>query len=314
MARADGRGRAPARAALAGNPSDGYGGAVLAVALEEFAAEAVARVAPALSVSPPSELVSACLRRFAAGFAPEASRTAVEWGSSIPRGVGLGGSSAIVIAVLRALCSLYEVVLEPVELAELALAIETEDLGIAGGLQDRIAQSFGVLTFMDFASGSYERLDPRLLPPLVVAWRTVAAEHSGVVHAHLRARFDAGDEVVVGGMAELGAHARRARNALVTGAEDELRACVDGSFDARRRLLALDPRHVEMIERARAEGASANYTGSGGAVVAVCRGVAHRSAVAGSLRQAGCGVMELWSAIPTESPSQNAQYTEPYEP
>jgi hypothetical protein len=34
-----------------------------------------------------------------------------------------------------------------------------------------------------------------------------------------------------------------------------------------------------MIERARACGASANYTGSGGAIVAVCGGAAHGAAL-----------------------------------
>ena len=69
---------------------------------------------------------------------------------------------------------------------------------------------------------------------------------------------------------ELGALARRARVALLQRDHAELRRCVDRSFDARQRMLELDPRHVEMVECARASGASANYTGSGGAIVAVC--------------------------------------------
>ena len=49
---AESRGSAPARAALAGNPSDGYGGAVLALALPAFEAGAVARSAPRLAIEP----------------------------------------------------------------------------------------------------------------------------------------------------------------------------------------------------------------------------------------------------------------------
>ena len=62
----------------------------------------------------------------------------MRWRTSIPRGVGLGGSSAIVIAVLRALCALHGTELDPARMAELALAIETEDLAIAAGPQDRV--------------------------------------------------------------------------------------------------------------------------------------------------------------------------------
>ncbi len=57
-----GVGVAQARAALAGNPSDAYGGAVLATTLPDHSARAVARPAPVLSVTPQSELVAAAVR------------------------------------------------------------------------------------------------------------------------------------------------------------------------------------------------------------------------------------------------------------
>jgi len=45
----------------------------------------------------------------------------------------------------------------------LALAVETEDLGIAAGLQDRVAQAYQGLVFMDFERGRNARLDASLL-------------------------------------------------------------------------------------------------------------------------------------------------------
>jgi glucuronokinase len=98
-----GRGVAHARAALAGNPSDGYGGAVLAIALRGFSAQATARPGSGPRVDPPLELVEATLRRFARELCAEAQNSTIGWSTSIPRSVGLGGSSAIVIATLRAL-------------------------------------------------------------------------------------------------------------------------------------------------------------------------------------------------------------------
>src|SRR5947209_13544587 len=118
-------GSAPARAALAGNPSDGYGGAVLALALDGFSARARASAAERLTITPESELVRATVRRFSRQLEARALRSAIRWETSIPRSVGLGGSSAIVIATLRALCGLYGTPLEPVELARFALAVET---------------------------------------------------------------------------------------------------------------------------------------------------------------------------------------------
>jgi glucuronokinase len=85
--------------------------------------------------------------------------------------------------------------------------------------------------------------------------------------------------------------ARDARAALIRGDRAGFAACVDASFDARRRMMDLDERHVAMIERARACGAGANYTGSGGAIAAVCRDDWHRAEVTAALREIGCGTV-----------------------
>jgi glucuronokinase len=288
-----GRGEAAARAALAGNPSDGYGGAVLAVVLPGHAANACACPGNGIEISPESELVRATTERFARERAPGTRGAAVRWSTSIPRGVGLGGSSAIVIATLRALCELHGVELGRSELAEMALAVETEDLGIAAGLQDRVAQAYGGLTFMDFAPGfegdRYEPLDLGLLPPSVVGWRTDTGGESGVVHAGLRERFEAGERVVSESLTKLARLARDGRAALLARDTGELMRCVDRSFDARRRMIELDPRHVEMVQGARACGAGVNYAGSGGAIIAVCADHATREVVTRELREMGCG-------------------------
>ncbi|MDQ6776451.1 MAG: GHMP kinase, partial [Actinomycetota bacterium] len=273
------RASAFARAALAGNPSDGYGGATLAVVVRDFRADVEASLASDPTIAPESPLVRATVARFEREFAPEAPPAALRLNTSIPRSVGLGGSSAIVIATARALCELHRVRVDPDELASFALAVETEDLGIAAGLQDRVAQSYGGLTFMDFRSGVYEPLDPALLPPLFIAWNAQAAGDSGVTHGDLRARFDNGDPPVLAAMSELAELARAARSALLAGDVKAFARCVDGSFDARRRMLTLDKRHVAMIELARELGASANYTGSGGAIVGCCRDEAERAMV-----------------------------------
>ncbi len=281
------RASAFARAALAGNPSDGYGGATLAVVVRDFLAEVEASPAPDQSIAPESMLVRATVGRFERELCWEAPPAAIRVRTSIPRAVGLGGSSAIVIATARALCELHDVRLHPDELASFALAVETEDLGIAAGLQDRVAQAYEGLTFMDFRSGVYERLDPALLPPLFVAWNAEASGHSGVTHGDLRARFERGDSVVLAGMSELGDLARAARSALLAGDAQAFARCLDGTFDARRRMLALDERHVAMVELARQLGASANYTGSGGAIVGSCRDEVQCAEVIAALERAG---------------------------
>ncbi len=289
-------GRAFARAALAGNPSDGYGGAVLAVCVPALAAHAEATPAAQAASDPPSALVDAAVARFARGAC------AVRWRTAVPREVGLAGSSAIVTATVRALCALHGHELAADDLAEMVLAVEVDDLGIAAGPQDRYAQAHEGLVLMDFGGQRprVERLDVALLPPLYLAWRTDAAQTSHAVHGGLRER--AGEGALRAAMARLADHARAARDALHAGDAGELAAAIDASYDERAALVDLDPRHVAMIEAARGTGASANYAGSGGAIVGTLP-AAGAPPLAAALQPLGCELIApMWVSNTLGSP------------
>jgi glucuronokinase len=256
-------GEAPARAALLGNPSDGYGGHVVALALANFSARVHLEEGEGCSPADAAPLVEAAMGRF-----PRAGgrvRARVE--TDIPRSVGLGGSSAIVIATLRALSALHDVALGEMEIARLALAAEAEDLGIEAGPQDRVVQAHGGLVSMDFAADTVERLDPAGLPPLFLAWRADAPQPSGRVHAPLRDRVGAGERGAIAALGEMAEVARAGRDAIEAADHDALADLVDRTFDLRAELLELDPRHVRLVEIARARGGHATFAGSGGAVV-----------------------------------------------
>jgi glucuronokinase len=265
-----GSGEAPARAALAGNPSDGYGGRTLAVTLPALRARV--QVEPSVRPDVPDRLLGAALLQFVEGTGIDPGPVRMRFITMIPEQVGLAGSSAIVVAALRALAAAARVDLEPRRLATLALEAETEVLGIAAGPQDRVAQAHGGLLSMDFdarhgPSGAVQRLDPALLPPLFVAWQREPAGSSGIFHADLRSRHEEGDPAVHDGMKLLTALAAEARDALLAGDVLTFERCMDASFDARRAMAPLDPDQVRMVEAVRDLGAAANFAGSGGAVV-----------------------------------------------
>lgn len=265
-------GRAFARVSLLGNPSDGFGGKTLSVTMRDFSA--TARIGAGLRNADARRLVEATRARFArhclrgARTGGEVDAVTVE--TDIPMQVGLGGSSAIVIATMRTLCATHGVDLDPADLAEIALAVEVEDLGIAAGLQDRVAQAYEGLVYMDFALGAsepYERLDADLLPALFVAYDRRGGESSSVVHTDLRGRFDRDEGTTRATMAEIAALAERGRELLLAGERAEFASLLAENFDARARLVELNPRHVRMVELARSLGAPANFAGSGGAIV-----------------------------------------------
>jgi glucuronokinase len=268
-----GKGRAFARVALAGNPSDGYGGRTLAVVVRDFVATATVMISASGEdeLAPPgpggAELMHATLGRFRSHIGKR-DAVVLSCETNVPRELGLAGSSAIVIACARALCDLHRTTVDRDELARLALAVEAEDLRIAAGLQDRMVQARETLVSMDFGGHPvYEELDPGLLPPLFVAWHPDAAAPSGVTHGELRERHARGEAEVTDAMERLAAHAANARTALLAGDHDTFARCVDGSFDERLRIMSVDPLTARMVEIARGAGASANSAGSGGAIV-----------------------------------------------
>ena len=77
----------------------------------------------------------------------------------------MAGSSAIIVATLRCLMEFYGVEIPRQVPPSLVLSVETEELGIAAGLQDRVVQVYEGLVYMDFARDRMEerRADVRYL-------------------------------------------------------------------------------------------------------------------------------------------------------
>ena len=301
--------QAYARAGLLGNPSDMYGGKTLSFLIRDFSAQVRLWESPLLTfrLHPQHDrtefqdlsdlvtsvrrhgyygmqrlLLAAC-RRFVdycreRGITTRNANFTLEYDTTIPRQSGLGGSSAMIIAALRAFLKFHHIPVRrvsPRDIAQLALSVETNELGIAAGLQDRVVQSYGGLTYMDFSQRTpkYTRLQPRSLPRFGLAYLT--EEHfgtmeSGRVHSQVRYRWQQGDPEVRRTMRAIARCAEAGRRALRTHDISALGRLINRNFDLRRRLYGdegLGPANIELVELARNLGLPAKLPGSSGAAL-----------------------------------------------
>ncbi|MCL4692498.1 MAG: GHMP kinase [Candidatus Hydrogenedentes bacterium] len=293
-----------ARAGLIGNPSDGYFGKTISFTIRNFAAKVSLYEHPEVEIIPSMRdrstyasmrdlvqdvqvygyygairLVKATIRKFsdycdAEGIGLANKNFLIRYRTTIPRHVGMAGSSALVTATLRCLMEYYEVEIPKEIQPNVILSVEAE-LGISAGLQDRVIQVYEDCVFMDFdeafmkehGHGRYEELDPELLPNLYIAYRTGLAEGSEVFHNNIRERWHNGDPVVVDAMKEFASYAQQVRDLLLAGKGSEIGPLLDKNFDLRRSLYRLSDDNIDLVERARSVGASAKFAGSGGAIV-----------------------------------------------
>ena len=281
-----------ARAALAGNPSDGYGGAVVAVPIPDLTAMAALEESGSGSFvhhsSDPdlSNVVDATVAEYEAMFGA-VPPVELSLSTNIPRSVGLAGSSALVIATLRALRAFDSERWEPIQLAHTALAVERERMGIEAGLQDRLVQAVGKPVSMTFDPVGFDPLDVDERFQLFVAWSPEVAEPSDTVHRSLRRRFDGGDPTVREAMGELRVQAGRARRGILSGDPKLLADAMHRTLAIRLEITEVPDGQRRLIEVGRAAGAALNSAGSGGSVVGLARHEEHLADVLAAYLGAG---------------------------
>jgi glucuronokinase len=303
--------KAYARAGLLGNPSDGYFGKIIAISVKNFfATVTLEEEKDKLRIESPEQdlniyndihelveritrygyyggvrLVKAGIKKFyeyckKKNLHLEEKNFTIRYDSTIPRQLGLGGSSAIILAALRCSMKFYGIDIPQEILPTIVLDAEREELGINAGFMDRVIQVYEGCVYMDLDArfieekghGIYEKLDPELLPDIYIAFKPDLGKVSGRVLNDIQVGYEKGDPFVLDTLKGLAEIAETGKKALLEKDVDKFFALMDENFELRSRIMRISHQNMELIETGRACGASAKFAGSGGSIIGIYRG------------------------------------------
>ncbi len=273
-----------ARVGLLGNPSDIYGGKGISCTIDKGVKLSMRESSELVLKSDyggveknnthyngKHDLVKACINYL--GF--QNKQFEVEYNSDIPRESGLAGSTAIIIATIRAFQKKFNVMLSKNDVAEIAMHLENFELGIACGPQDRYIISHQGIAFMDFTGKEFlkkddpfarvEKLDVKEVPFFIAC--SGLPKKSSLVHNDLRNRFLRGEGWVKDEMDKVAGLCIEGKDALLDSDWKKFGSLMNKNFGFRKKHFNVNETDLEIVKTALEEGAlGAKFAGSGGAV------------------------------------------------
>jgi len=163
--------------------------------------------------------------------------------SEIPPGTGLGSSSTVAVALIKAVATYLGLRLSPAPVAERAATVEIGRLGSPIGKQDQYAAAFGGINAFEFRSGGVEVRPLRIHPDVrsrlesnLLLFYTGASRSANGILARQHAATANGAAGVVDGLHAIKGFAEEVRAALEEGALDRFACALDAAWQAKRRL------------------------------------------------------------------------------
>lgn len=145
--------------------------------------------------------------------------------SDAPAGSGLGSSSTMVVAILKAFVEWLNLPMGDYEIANLAYKIEREDLALSGGKQDQYAAAFGGFNYMEFLSDNHVIVNPlRIkrwiideLESSMVLYYTGASRSSAKIIDEQKKNTSSGNTVAIEAMHRIKQSAKDMKDVLLRG-------------------------------------------------------------------------------------------------
>lgn len=193
----------------------------------------------------------------------------------VPPGSGLGGSSTLVVAVLKAYAEWLNYPIDDYDLAHTAYRIEREDAGLQGGRQDQYAAAFGGFNFMEFGGNDRVLVNPlrikdnvssELEASLLLFYTGESRGSAGIINEQA-SNVKQGNQRAIAAMHQIKREAFRMKEALLRGDFALLHDVLLASWDAKKEMATsiVSERIESLYSRAREAGAfCARISGAGG--------------------------------------------------
>ncbi|MGH9418024.1 MAG: hypothetical protein ACRD01_15495 [Terriglobales bacterium] len=247
------------------------------------------------------DLAKAAIRRLG-GNTPEGFDMFLH--TDAPPGSGLGSSSSLMVAVMGLMKEWRRLALNEDEVAQLAYRLEREELGIAGGMQDQYAASFGGWNFIEF-TGRQAMVNPLRLPQdvmnelehnLLLCFTGQSRASDGIL-ADQVGRYRRGEAASLASLRRQKELAVEMKNLLLQRQLHEFGQLLDEAWQTKKRMSAniTNPRLDDLYQAARRAGAlggKLNGAGGGGYMIFYCD-FERRLEVAAALRQHGCVIRDF---------------------
>jgi len=203
--------------------------------------------------------------------------------SDAPAGSGLGSSSTMVVAIIKAFVEWLNLPLGEYDIAALAYKIEREDIGLAGGRQDQYAATFGGFNFMEFYENDRVIVNPLRLKrwirneieaSLVLLYTGVSRESANIISEQIQ-HTQKGDSKNIESMHEMKKQAVFMKEALLKGDFKGFSDCLLQGWLAKKNAAAsisnsfLDDLYRYALDNG-AESAKISGAGGGGFMMIYC--------------------------------------------
>jgi D-glycero-alpha-D-manno-heptose-7-phosphate kinase len=193
----------------------------------------------------------------------------------VPAGSGLGGSSTLVVAALKAYAEYLSYPVDDYELAQTAYVIEREEAGLKGGRQDQYAAAFGGFNFMEFGHNNRVLVNPLRIRESVLAeleasillFYTGSSRASSEIIAEQSRNVETGNTPAVEAMHHIKQEAFRMKESLLRGDFGLLHDVLRSSWNSKKRMATqiVNEKIERMYAKALEAGAyCARISGAGG--------------------------------------------------